>query len=261
MKKGLVLLLFVTLFTANFAKDIFIYEDKKGDDNGPGTYTYPSEKVFVEGSFDLHVFKIYEEEDYYCFSFEVGADFKNEWKNKNGWDVQMFDVYLNLGEGKHKQTVAGRNVKLKQGWDKVLVVASEKNEKFWEREVLPKNEFVGDDESELENLIPNIKIPSAILIMQNKLIAKIEKNKIKDINKLKYIQVFVSGSEGYPNSQDSYIRTVNEYNSTWRFGGGNDFYGDPNVIDIIGENKQLGNYKSSEDVTVYPMVDMVKVGK
>lgn len=261
MKKLLFVVMFFNLVLLNLGSDIFTYKDIIGDDKGAGKITYPTDPVFVKGAFDIQNFKIYEEDNHYCFDFEVGTEFKNEWKNKNGWDIQMFDVYINLGTGKNKQSLAGRHVKIKEGWDIAFIVAPEEGKKFWEREILPKNDYVCDDESKPEDLIKDIKVPNSILIDKNKLTAKIEKKNMPDLKKMQYIQVFVSGAEGFPNSEDTYIRTVNEYNAKWRFGGGSDYYGDPNVIDILGDNKKLADYVSTEDKTVFPYVNMIKVGK
>ena len=88
MKKGLIVIVFTILSLLVYSQEnIFLYDDIKGDDNGPGTYTYPENSVFVKGAFDLQRFTMYEEEDKYCFSFEMGTDFKNEWSNKNRYVI------------------------------------------------------------------------------------------------------------------------------------------------------------------------------
>ena len=54
MKKMLMLLLIFTVAVAMFAnaaKKITL-KDPKGDDKGPGTYTYPTDPVYAAGSFD-----------------------------------------------------------------------------------------------------------------------------------------------------------------------------------------------------------------
>ncbi|NLK62593.1 MAG: hypothetical protein GX287_03985 [Fusobacteria bacterium] len=261
MKKLVILFLLISIVTIGYGKNIFEYTDIIGDDNGAGNITYPTDEVFVKGAFDIQKFKIYEDGDEYSFEFEVGTNFKNEWKNKNGWDVQMFDVYINLGKGKNKMALAGRNTKLHEGWDIALIVAPEENKKFLEREIIPKNDFVADDVTEGEDLINDIKLPTSIFIDSNKLTAKIKKTEFANLNNIKFIQVFVTGAEGFPSSEESYIRNVNEFPTKWRFGGGSDYFGDSNVIDILGDNKNLDKFVSTEDETIYPVVNMIKVGK
>lgn len=257
--KRIAMLLFLLVSLTLVGQNVFIYEDFVGDDNGPGVYTYPSDPVFRKGSFDLKKFTIRSEGSEYVFIFEIDTNFKNEWSNKNGWDVQMFDVYLRFEEGKYTQTIAGRNVKLNQGWDKVVVVSPEENTKMWSKEIRGKNEEVGDNIYLMENLLDGILLPESYEVNGNKLFARIKKDNLKEMDKISAIQVFVSGAEGYPDSQQSYIRNVNELASQWRFGGGTDYYGNPNVIDILGSNKQLGSYKSTEDIISYAEVNMVEL--
>lgn len=255
------LLFMVLISNVVFGQLIFTYKDIVGDDNGPGMYTYPLDPIFETGSFDLKTFSIYLEEDNYVFVFEVDSNFKNNWKNKNGWDIQMFDVYLNFDEGRYTQAVAGRNVKFNDGWDKVIVVSPEDNEKIWEKEIRGKNEFVGDDIYNPENILDGIITPEIFEIKENKLFAKVNKDKLKDMRKLTAIQVFVMGTDAYPDALYTYVRKVNEFNSQWRFGGGSDYFGNPNVIDMLGDNSSLGNYLSTEDESVYPIIDMIKLSK
>ena len=47
-------------------------------------------------------------------------------------------------------------------------------------------------------------------------------------------QVIMQSNEGYPEPTDLLTRQVNEYEGPHRFGGGNDYYMDPHVIDMLG---------------------------
>ncbi len=243
---------------ASTGKVLFEMEDKAQDDNGPGTYTYPTDRVFSPGAFDLVNFKLAEAGDTYEFYFTIPIDFKNDWKNAGGWDVQMFDVYMNLGNTTHKQAINGRHVKFNDGWDVALFVGPGKESRM-RKEVDDKNMDVADDVSDFEDLTAEIFLPDSIEIAGNTLVAKVAKDKIGDLSSLEGIQVFVTGSEGYPTKLDTYNRVVNEYSAQWRFGGGSDYDGDPNVIDMLGDNAALGNYKSDEGVSEYPAIDLVPV--
>ncbi|OQY07354.1 MAG: hypothetical protein B6I28_05660 [Fusobacteriia bacterium 4572_132] len=243
MKRIIILMMFgITMMSEAV---IFEYQDIIGDDNGPGTYIYPTNKVFVESGFDIKKVKIEEEKDFYNFVFEIPVKFKNEWKNANGWDIQQFDVYMNFGKGKNKHTISGRNVKIKKGWDKVLLVSPAKNEVLIKKELI-KNDMISDDSKmKEENIIKDILLPELFEIKGNVLTAKIKKINLKDMKKLKGVQVFMTSAEAYPGAFNTYIRTVNKEKTEWRFGGGVDDEngnGDPNVIDILGENKSLANY-------------------
>lgn len=236
---------------------IFEMSDIAGDDNGAGAYTYPTDKVFVPGAFDLLGLTIMDGGDTYDFTFTIGTDFKNDWKNALGWDIQLFDVYLNLGTGTHKQTLAGRHTIIAEGWDIALMVGSDKPTRM-RREIDDKNEDVGDDMTDFENLVDEVLIPDEITMAGNTLTAKVAKDKIGDLSKLAGVQAFVLGGEGFPTVNDTYNRVVNEYSAQWRFGGGTDYEGDPNVIDMLGDNSALANYKSDEGVSEFPVINLVK---
>lgn len=238
-------------------KVIFEKADAKGDDNGPGTYTYPTDRVFNPSAFDLTNFKIADAGANYNFIFTIATDFKNEWKNAGGWDVQMFDVYLNLGTGKFKHTVSGRHLKIAEGWDVAMVVGPDKSTRM-AKEIADKNEEVFDDVTPAENIAKSVLIPDAIVVKGNTLTAVIAKDKIGDLSKLNGVQAFVLGSEGYPNKGDTYNRVVNEFAAQWRIGGGSDYDGDSNCMDILGDNKAMANYKSDEGVAEFATVNLVK---
>lgn len=263
MKKIFRIFLFLILVNMTFAGTIFKMLDITGDDNGPGTYTYPKNSVFLPGSFDLINFEISDDVDNYIFSFKIPIYFKNDpaWKNVNGWDVQMFDVYLNFGEGYYKQTIAGRNVQIKQGWDRAIIVSPEDNKIMWKREIEDKNIAVFDDNSDEEDLTEDIILPDSYYIDRNEIEVKIAKRKLPLMDKLKGVQVLVSGSEGFPSRENTYIRVVNEQNSEWRFGGGSDYTGDPNILDILGDNKKLANYKSTDGESIFCEIEMIEVKK
>ncbi len=265
MRKTIFLFCLIAFTTAATADNLYSFKDLVGDDKGTGKYTYPQNKVFIKKAFDLTEFTIGEDGLDYLLSFKIAVPFKNDpsWKNVNGWDIQMFDVYLKFNEGKHKHTIAGRNVKIKDGWDKAIIVSPEENKKMFEREIIPKNIEVYDDETDSDNLVKDIIQPYSYQIDGNVLFVRIKKSEIEDMKKLKSLQVFVSSAEGFPAKQFSYIRNVNEQNSEWRFGGGSDYDGDANVIDILGDNSKMKNYKSTEDEMVFSWIDMidVKTGK
>ncbi|BDU50105.1 glucodextranase DOMON-like domain-containing protein [Haliovirga abyssi] len=236
---------------------LFSKEDVAGDDTGAGTYVYPTDKVFVPGAFDLLGVTVKDAGDSYAISLKIATDFKNDWKSAGGWDVQMFDVYFNLGTGKHHQTISGRHVKIAEGWDVAVMVGPDKPTRM-RKEIDDKNSDVADDVSDPENLVDDVLIPDEISIEGDTLTAKISKDKIGDLSKLNGVQAFVLGAEGYPSKEDTYNRVVNEYAAQYRFGGGSDYFGDPNVMDILGDNSKLADYKSDEGTSEYPTVDLVK---
>lgn len=79
------------------------------------------------------------------------------------------------------------------------------------KEIADKNEEVFDDVTPAENIAKSVLIPDSITVKGNTLTAVIAKDKIGDIAKLNGAQVFLLGSEGYPNKGDTYNRAVNEF--------------------------------------------------
>ncbi|MGM0509315.1 MAG: glucodextranase DOMON-like domain-containing protein [Fusobacteriota bacterium] len=244
---------------AKLAPGVIVNEtDVMGDDNGPGTYVYPTDKVFVPGAFDLTGVKVEDGGETYDITLTIATDFKDDWGNPAGWDVQMFDVYFNLGEGKNNQAIAGRHVKIEEGWDRAVLIGPDKPTRM-RKEIDDKNVDVADDVSDFETLVDDIVLPDQITTMGNTMTVKVAKSKIGNLEEnFNGIQVFMTGSEGYPTKTDTYNRVVNEYAAQWRFGGGSDYLGDPNVMDILGDNSKLANYKSDEGVSEYATVNLVK---
>lgn len=236
---------------------IIIYtKDIIDDDNGYGTYIYPTKETFKKGDFDLLSFMITETKYTYNFYIMIKNDFKNEWLMPLGWDVQMFDIYLNCGENKHKQTIAGRNVKMNEGWDNAILIAPEIQSKMIIE--LAKSNNVKDDISQAEALEKSVILAENVNISENILIAKLDKKLLPNMKNLKGYQVFVLGSDGYAMQNHTFSRLVIEKEDVWKFGGGTNYHGNPNVIDILGKNEKLSNYISTKDRIEFTSIDLIK---
>ncbi|MGM0509350.1 MAG: glucodextranase DOMON-like domain-containing protein [Fusobacteriota bacterium] len=248
-------------FTLMFEK-----EDSKGDDNGPGNFTYPTDSAFVENGFDLEKISIEDGEENYQISITIGTNFKNEWDSPNGWDIQLFDVYLNTGEGKNKHTISGRNLKISTGWDKSIMISPNDAsvhpttlEKTPISDVIEeKNTSVVDDETPSENIVDDIFVPHSYRIDGKTIKVKISKSLVGDLSNIKSIQCFVLGAEAHPALEDTLNRNVMETASQWRFGVGTSYEGAPKVIDILGDNTKLGDFNETNQNTVFPTVDMIE---
>ncbi|AEH25371.1 glucodextranase DOMON-like domain-containing protein [Pyrococcus yayanosii] len=105
--------------------------DPEGDDYGPGTYTYPTDPVFVPHHLDLLRFRILEQTDAYVMEFyfkELGG---NVWNAPNGFSLQIIEVYLDFREGGNTSAIKmfpdgpGANVNLdpEHPWDLALRIA------------------------------------------------------------------------------------------------------------------------------------------
>lgn len=239
-------------------KTLFYMEDTINDDNGYGEYTYPTDKLYQEGSFDIEEFAIYETENYYEFYFKIGTNFKNDLDYFNGWDVQMFDVYLQLGEGKHTMALSGRNVKFNEKWDKAILISPERTTKV-QREVYDKNTEVADCVSNYEDIARDVIIPETYMIDYDTISARVPKGELEGIENLKGVQAFSLGFDIKAGGDNTYNMLVEKYAGKANFGGGSNYDGNSNVIDMIGTNEKLKNYVSKEGYEIYPVVDFIKV--
>jgi hypothetical protein len=93
----------------------------------------------------------------------------------------------------------------------------------------------------------------------NAITAKISKNKIGDLGNLIGIQVFSLGFDKDAKKKNTFNMLVENYTGQNNFGGGTNFDGNPNVIDILGSNEKLADYISEEGYEIYPTIDFIKV--
>ncbi|WP_461866565.1 glucodextranase DOMON-like domain-containing protein [Thermococcus sp.] len=106
-------------------------KDPEGDDYGPGTYTYPKDKVFSKGDFDLLRFRMLEQTNYYVMEFYFKKLGDNPWNGPNGFSLQIIEVYLDFKKGGNTSAIKmfpdgpGSNVQLDPShpWDIALRIA------------------------------------------------------------------------------------------------------------------------------------------
>lgn len=209
----------------------FVFKDPKGDDKGPGQYTYPTDAVYTKGSFDLTEAKFEEDGDAYKVTIEVNAKVEDPWDSKawggNGFSVQMVFIFLDLdhkaGSG-HEDGLAGLNVKFapESAWDKALIISAQGNTRV-QSEVNGKAAAVKDD----------IVLPTSIKVQGKRIVARFPKAKVGALSNTTGFQVLVQSNEGFPDKTDLLTRKVNEYGGQHRFGGGSDYDCDPHVMDLL----------------------------
>jgi carbohydrate-binding DOMON domain-containing protein len=72
--------------------------DPAGDDNGPGSYVYPSNDAFVDGAFDVTRLAVSEDAEDVHFAVTLDGEITNPWGGDQ-ISVQRFDLYLRTGSG------------------------------------------------------------------------------------------------------------------------------------------------------------------
>ncbi|MDQ0573848.1 family 49 glycosyl hydrolase [Agromyces albus] len=76
-----------------FGTEIGAVSDPEGDDNGPGSYVYPSDGAFNSGSLDLTGLEVYRDDDTIRFLTSTAGVINNPWGG-NGMSTQRVNIYL-----------------------------------------------------------------------------------------------------------------------------------------------------------------------
>ena len=94
--------------------------DAAGDDNGPGTYVYPTNPVYQPGIFDLTGLGVYDRGATIVFVTSIRGAVTNPFGG-NQISHQRIQVYLSTGGGGPTAALPGTNMNTASGWSAVLV--------------------------------------------------------------------------------------------------------------------------------------------
>lgn len=203
------------------------FTDPRGDDKGPGNYTYPTDGVYKAGSFDLVKMKAEKSGDNVDFSVDVGANLEDPWGMGVGFAVQMVFIFVKTGAaGAHADTWTGLNLQFAPGseWNKVVVLSPQKKA----RVVSEATTKLGDLAKDV--VVPNITRGRGRTISGSVPLAELGGD--GNVDAWGY-QVVMQSNEGFPAATDFLTRKVNEYEGQHRFGGGNDGDCDPHTMDVL----------------------------
>ena len=201
--------------------------DPVGDDNGPGTYTYPTDPVYTRGSFDITKVDIEDTGDNIIFKVSVNAPLANPWGMASGFSVQMAEIYIDTdhaaGSGFTK-TMAGIDVLFssEEAWDKCVIISPQ-----------PISRVKGEVTGKSPELASSLVVPVTTVPSAGTLIATVRKADLGTPQPGWGYQVIMQSNEGFPDKDVILCRMVNENNGQHRFGGGSDFRGDPQVMDML----------------------------
>jgi hypothetical protein len=95
--------------------------DPSGDDNGPGTYRYPTNPVYTPGIFDLENVEVYTEGDQVRFVTRIRGNITNQF----GGDQishQRINVYLGSADGGAVPAMPGTNMDVASPWSRAVVI-------------------------------------------------------------------------------------------------------------------------------------------
>lgn len=224
-------LAFALLFSTSASAGSVTFKDPKGDDFGPGTYTYPTNAAYKKGSFDLVEFEVKEKGADLELTFTVAAPIEDPWDSAkwptpgNGFSLQMFQVYVDTTPGAGEaNALPGMNATFadEARWEKVIIVSPQANKEIASR-VDQKAKAAKD----------KIILPKKVTAKGKKITAIVAKSGI-DPAKAGW-QVLVASNEGFDKEPNNGIltRIVNEFEGDHRFGGGDDSDVDPNFVDAL----------------------------
>lgn len=219
-----------------------VFKDPKGDDKGPGKYTYPTKSDYKKGDFDLTQVKITDQGSNVEFRITVRNRIRDVWNSRswggNGFSVQFAQVYIKTGKGGHGKALPGMNVAFAKGsrWNKVVLISPQGSTRLRSEINLKAKKYKAD-----------IVIPSSTSASGKTMIAVVPKSALGGFSTSWGFQVLMQSNEGFPRKTDLLTRPVNEYEGEHRFGGGNDGDCDPHVIDMLaGKAKGSSSEKQAQ---------------
>jgi carbohydrate-binding DOMON domain-containing protein len=254
------------LATPALAGDKVSFKDPTGDDNGPGTYVYPTDVVYKRGSFDLTDFTFEKKGKKADITLGFNTTLEDPWKMGGGFSVQTAFIFIDT-DGKEgsgsTESLPGLNVKFapQSAWEKVIIISPQASSRV-KAEVGSKAGASKD----------NVLVPTRTKGSGRKVMATIELPADLQGDPSQWgFQVVVQSNEGFPAENDLMTRRVNETEGQHRFGGGNDGMCDPHALDVLagagkGEASELKaqhemlSYECTEDGTVKKAATLTMVG-
>jgi hypothetical protein len=216
--------------------------DPTGDDHGPGTYTYPSDAVFIVGSYDLETFSVGTEGEELVITYDMVAPVLNPWGSPRDLSIQTFDLYIDTdpGEGTGaRELIDGRNASLgsDSGWEFGVTVEG------WEPAI-----YVASADGAVEETLPSFEV--VVFGGEGRVVVRIPLSLLGggDPTTWGYAAVVMS-QEGFPSSGVRRIRDVEGAAQQFRLGGAPNDANHTRIIDVAwavaGEQESLLSAYSS----------------
>ena len=216
------------------AEGVVSLKDPSGDDNGPGSYVYPTDAVYAAGAFDITAFDVEVKGSDVTFKVTVRSKIDDPWDSKswpgggNGFSLQFAQVYIDTdhkeGSG-FRDALPGLNVRFRpeSAYEKVVLL-SPQNRPRLQSEVAAK----------AGALKGAVVIPKSTRVQGKSIVATVDAKDLGGVPAKGWgYAVLMQSNEGFPASTDLLSRKVNELAGQHRFGGGSDWECDPHVIDLV----------------------------
>ncbi len=209
--------------------------DPEGDDNGPGTYKYPTKPVYKAKSFDLRKLEVIDKGDDVEFRVSVATAIEDPWDSTtwpdgggNGFSLQFVQIYIDTdhqpgaGFAKPLPGLGGAQFAAEEAWDKVVLISPQPRARLG---------------AELKNKAGAMRgaaiVPKTTKASGKTLIAIVRKADLGQPTAKWGFQAVMQSNEGFPVDRDILTRPVNQTVGPDRFGGGDDGACDPHVLDIF----------------------------
>ncbi|MCC7073446.1 MAG: hypothetical protein IT383_19195 [Deltaproteobacteria bacterium] len=228
--------------------------DPKGDDNGPGSYTYPTDAAYKKGSFDLTEVEVKDKGTELEITIGVNATFEDPWESAkwptpgNGFSLQMVQLYVDTdgkaGSGE-QHALPGMNATFADDsrWEKVLIVSPQANK-----------EIASRLEQKAKAQKDKVVLPTKVSAKGKKVTAIVKKADLLGATPPEKAgwQVLLSSNEGYDKEPNNGVlaRIVNEFEGQHRFGGGDDGDVDANFVDCLAGKAKGGDDEKAAQATM-----------
>lgn len=204
------------------------FKDPVGDDDGPGTYTYPTDQVYTAGSFDLTELTVTEKGKNLNLDVTVNSQLEDPWRMEVGFAVQMVFIFVDTdhreGSGS-TEGLPGLNVKFApaDAWDYCIILSPQSSSRV-KQEVRTKAGGMAD----------KVVVPNRVKGSGRTISATVKAEELGGGDPASWgWQVVMQSNEGFPDKGDLLTRKVNEFEGQHRFGGGTDYDCDPHVMDLL----------------------------
>ncbi len=251
-------------------KPLLTVVDPKGDDHGPGSYTYPTDAVFGSGAFDLVEFMVAEDDNNLIFRFTFDGPLNNGWGAGNGMGIHTLDVYINAAEGGARKLLPGRNAAVPEAdaWD-FAVWAEGWTPGLYGPPPAGALEPAQIGDTSTLNIVSDPGQNRITIRMAKKVLADSLGVDVAALDPASwgYLAVVMS-QEGYPASGVWRIRDVEAAAQQWRFGGAPADRNHTRIIDVAypdgaspAQEEALGTYPASqaEDVSTLGPDDLAQL--
>lgn len=243
------------------ARVLFSLDEPVGDENGPGSYQYPTHKHFAphKGLFDLTCFVIKKEGEYFLFELSF-VHISDPWQSRYGFSHPLIEIYFDNREGGDTLPFRpGSRIRFpsRAPWDFLLKCTG-----WWIRGFSPEDRQALKEDNISWNAFENpFDLEGADgRVLEDGRTVQI-KVPVKYLDLTGNIYVLIGSFD--PFGQD-HFRDVAQRPGSWEFGGGVEGEYHPRVIDILdakgkSQKEILGSFSIEEKQ--YALLEPIPVGK